>query len=61
MTQSRLTRRGKAVLVVVALSAVVAFSHATRDVCWVGTSFPNNTLGYGSCQAILDYVQEGNK
>lgn len=61
MIQSRLTRRGKAVLVVVALLAAFAFGHATRDICWVGTSFPDNTLGYGSCQAMINYVQEGNK
>lgn len=61
MSNVRLTRRGKIVVTILALLAALLFGYATHDVCWVGTEFPNNTLGYGSCEAMFDYIQEGNQ
>ena len=45
-----LTKRGWIVLVIIpALLAVIAFTYATRDVCWTGS-------GYGSCDRMLDGI-----
>jgi len=46
----KLTKRGWIVLVIIpALLAVIAFTYATRDVCWTGS-------GYGSCDKLLDGI-----
>jgi hypothetical protein len=50
----RLTRRGRIVVWILILAAIIAFSHATRDICWTGS-------GYGSCEAFIDSTIEGDK
>ena len=40
--QIKLTRRGKTVLIIIWLLALIAFTYATRNICWIGS-------GYGSC------------
>jgi hypothetical protein len=49
----KLTRRGRIVLWILILTAVIAFSHITRDICWTG-------LGYGSCQDFVNTTVEGS-
>lgn len=61
MNKVKLTRRGKIVVVALILLAAFLFGYATHDVCWVGTSFPGNKLGYGSCEALMDFWIGGNK
>jgi hypothetical protein len=46
-------RRALAVIVVILIASL--FTYATRDTCYVG-NMPGNTLGYGSCDAMLDAV-----
>jgi hypothetical protein len=48
----KLTRRGRIVVWILILMAIIAFSHATRDICWTGS-------GYGSCETFIDSVIEG--
>lgn len=50
----RLTRRGRIVLWIFIIAVTVAFSYATRDICWTGS-------GYGSCEAFIDSTIEGGK
>ena len=47
---TRLTLRGKIVLVVIVTLLAGGVSHATRDVCWIGPK----PWSYGSCQALID-------
>lgn len=56
----KLNRRGWIVCVIIpALLAMIAFTYATRDICYVG-NMPGNHLGYGSCSKMIDLViQEG--
>lgn len=61
MNQVKLTRRGKAVLWIAIALAAFMFGYKTQDVCWVGTDFPGNTLGYGSCQALIDATVGGDQ
>jgi hypothetical protein len=50
-----LTRRGWIVLVwVPVLLALIAFTYATRDVCYVGSE--GNMFGYGSCSKMIDRI-----
>ena len=51
----KLTRRGHIVLWITVGLLVILFTHATRDVCYVG-NMPGNVLGYGSCSAMIDSV-----
>lgn len=44
-----ITRRGWIVIGIGVVLAVLAFSHATRDVCWVG-------LDIVSCEALIAEV-----
>lgn len=48
----KLTRRGRVVLWIAVISATIAFSYATRDICWTGS-------GYGSCEAFINSITEG--
>jgi hypothetical protein len=50
----KLTRRGRIVLWILILAAVIGFSHLTRDICWTGS-------GYGSCQDFVNTTVGGNK
>lgn len=60
-TKSRLTRRGRIVLVIIpAILLGLLFGYVTRDVCWVGTEH-GNALGYGSCSQWIDRVIEEGK
>ena len=47
--------RRRAVAVFVLALVISLFTYATRDTCYVG-NMPGNTLGYGSCDAMLDLV-----
>jgi hypothetical protein len=49
----KLTRRGRIVLWILILTAIIAFSHITRDICWTGS-------GYGSCQDFVNTTVEGS-
>lgn len=61
MSKQHLTRRGWVVLVIIPIVLVVSlFTYATRDICYVGTEY-GNTLGYGSCTAMIDRVINGGK
>lgn len=54
-------RRRLIVFVVIPATILTMFlTYATRDVCWVG-NMPGNTLGYGSCSAMIDQVIGGNR
>lgn len=44
-----ITKRGWFVIGILLATAVLAFSHATRDVCWVG-------LDIVSCEALIAEV-----
>lgn len=61
-TKTKLTRRGWIVLVIIpALLLIALFTHATRDVCYVGTDKPYaNAIGYGSCKKMLDDYLSNN-
>ena len=50
----KLTRRGRIVLWIFILTVTIGFSHATRDICWTGS-------GYGSCEAFINQIIEGEK
>ena len=57
----KLTRRGWIVLIVIpAIVATLVLTWATRDTCYVGTEY-GNLLGYGSCNDMIDRVNEGGK
>jgi len=48
-------RRRFVVFVVIPVAiALVAFTYATRDVCYVGPE--GNWLGYGSCSQMIDRI-----
>jgi len=52
---TKLTRRGWIVLVIIpAILITILMSWATRDVCYVGDKPYANSLGYGSCQKLID-------
>ncbi len=51
---TRITYRGWFVIYVAAITAVIAFSVATRDACWDGG-------GYGSCNEINSRYQEAGR
>jgi hypothetical protein len=60
-TKSRLTRRGRIVLVIIpAILLGLLFGYVTRDICYVGTEH-GNALGYGSCSQWIDRVIEEGK
>lgn len=60
-TKSRLTRRGRIVLVIIpAILLGLLFGYVTRDICYVGTEH-GNALGYGSCSQWIDQVIEEGK
>jgi hypothetical protein len=48
-------RRFVIFVVIPMLLLLVAFTYATRDVCYVGTEH-GNMFGYGSCSAMIDRV-----
>lgn len=50
----RITYRGWFVIYVAAITAVIAFSVATRDACWDGG-------GYGSCSEINARYKEARR
>lgn len=51
-----LTTRGLIVFVIIpTLLAIIAFTYATRDTCYVGQT-DGNWLGYGSCYKMIDKV-----
>jgi hypothetical protein len=57
MSNTRLTRRGWIVLVIIpAVVLTILMSWITRDVCYVGDKSYANFLGYGSCQKMIDEV-----
>ena len=57
----KLNKRGRIVLIWIPLFiAVMTFTYATRDVCYVG-NLKGNFLGYGSCNQMLDIVIGENK
>lgn len=57
MSNTRLTRRGWIVLVIIpAVVLTILMSWITRDVCYVGDKPYANFLGYGSCQKMIDEV-----
>lgn len=57
MSNTRLTRRGWIVLVIIpSLLLLLLMSYITRDVCYVGDKPYANALGYGSCQKMIDEV-----
>lgn len=61
---TKLTRRGWIVLVIIpAIAITLLLSWVTRDLCYVGNQPYANSLGYGSCQKLIDDVlnQKGNK
>ena len=47
--------RRRAVALIVGALLLSLFTYATRDVCYVG-NMEGNTLGYGSCLAMIDEV-----
>jgi hypothetical protein len=47
--------RRRVVFVVVVAVIAIAFTYATRDICYVG-NMEGNVLGYGSCSKMLDLV-----
>lgn len=54
---TKLTRRGWIVLVIIpAVLIVLLMSWLTRDVCYVGNKPYANSLGYGSCQTMIEEV-----
>jgi hypothetical protein len=51
-------RRRFIVFVVIPVAiALIAFTYATRDVCYVGEQ--GNMFGYGSCSKMIDEVING--
>jgi hypothetical protein len=63
MSQTRLTRRGWIVLVIIpAILLMLLLANLTHDICYVGTDKPYaNFIGYGSCEKMIDDVLGVNK
>ena len=53
--QRKYVMRRRVVAVLAFTLFTLAFTYATRDVCYVG-NMEGNFLGYGSCSKMLDLV-----
>jgi hypothetical protein len=53
-------RRFVVFVVIPAFALCLLVSYATRDLCYVGSEH-GNSIGYGSCMAMIDRVIEQGK